>query len=78
MSPASDTQNRHLTNKRDAGFERSLIEEYLLGKGYRRSDLKNLPVVQRKELLKEASIYASLKMADIEARSKFSHKIKPP
>jgi hypothetical protein len=59
-------------------LEKKYIEEYLLSKGYRRKDLRNLPKEEAKRLMTEASTYASLKLADIEARSRFRDKIHWP
>ena len=48
-----------------------LVERYLKDKGYRLEDLSNLPVKQAKELMKEASMYASLKLAEVDAKARF-------
>jgi hypothetical protein len=61
-----------------AALENKYIEDYLLSKGYRRKDLQSLPKEVAKTLMREASTYASLKLADIEARSKFRDKIHWP
>jgi hypothetical protein len=62
----------------ESNLERKLIAEYLLNKGYSLSVLKNLPKKKAKILMKEACRYATLKLAEIEARSKFRRKIKTP
>lgn len=62
----------------ESGLDRQLIAEHLLSKGYRMSDLRNLPEEQRKALMREACVYAALRLANIEAKSKFSQKIKAP
>jgi hypothetical protein len=54
-----------------AGLEKSLIDGYLKDKGYTRSDLKKLPEVEFKQFMKEASIYASGKLAELEERAHF-------
>ena len=59
-------------------LERRLIAEYLLSKGYQFSDLQNLPVEERKILMKEACLYASVRLANIEAKNKFRKKIMLP
>jgi hypothetical protein len=56
-------------------LERQLISDYLMEKGYRLETLKTLPRCQVKELMTEACTYASLKLAEIEARSQFRRKI---
>jgi hypothetical protein len=56
-------------------LEKKFIEEYLLSRGYRRSDLQKLSKQEAKALMAKASTYASLKLADIESRSRFVKKI---
>ena len=57
-------------------LERQLIIDYLSEKGYSLKDIKTLPPNQAKQLMTKACTYASLKLAEIEARSKFRHKIR--
>ena len=78
MSPVSKTGKRNTFKTNESILERHLIAEYLLSKGYHKSDLKNLPHEQRKKLMKEACMYAAIKLANIEAKSKFRQKIKGP
>ncbi|MFZ2097761.1 MAG: hypothetical protein WAV05_14110 [Anaerolineales bacterium] len=78
MSPISKTLNHNTYKNNESVLERHLIAEYLLSKGYRESDLQILPEKRRKELMKEACIYATVKLANIEAKSKFRQKIKGP
>ncbi|UCH58894.1 MAG: hypothetical protein JSV61_11830 [Anaerolineales bacterium] len=52
-------------------LEKKLIEEYLIEKGYRMDDLHNMPEVQAKALMQEACRYASLKLAEVESKTKF-------
>jgi len=66
------------TGNTESTLERKLIAEYLLGKGYTWSDLKDLPKKKANSLMKEACRYATLKLAEIEARSKFRRKIHMP
>jgi hypothetical protein len=56
-------------------LERQLINQYLNSKGYIRQDLETLPQEQARALMRDACIYASLKLAEIEARSSLSQKI---
>ena len=56
-------------------LEWQLITDYLRDKGYTRQDLKKLPKEQAHRLMTEACRYASLKLAEIEARAKFRQKI---
>jgi len=66
----------HLHSAPQSALERELINEYLKNKGYRLKDMHKLPEEEEKRLMKEACQYASLKLAEIEARAGFSHKIK--
>jgi hypothetical protein len=71
------------TNERDdypreglkATLEKKYIEEYLHSRGYRRKDLKKLAKEVAKQLMIEASTYASLKLVDIESRARFQKMI---
>jgi len=56
-------------------LERQLINDYLKSKGYPRQVLLTLPIEQARILMTEACTYASLKLAEVEARSQFSKKI---
>lgn len=60
-----------LVENMHAGLEKSLIETYLKSKGYTRGDLKKLPEAEARQLMKEASIYASGKLAELEERAQF-------
>ena len=77
------TENKQLLGK-DASdrpeydLERNLIAEYLRNKGYSMADLKELPEELANSLMKEACQFAAFKLAEIEARSKFRHKIVSP
>ena len=55
--------------------EKTFIKDYLKEKGYTLADLKHLEPAQARQLMKEASIYASNKLAEIELRAHFVHKI---
>jgi hypothetical protein len=72
------TLDRSLLEGPQSGLERKLIAEYLLSKGFWKSDLRNMPEEQRKALMKEACIYAAVKLADIEAKFKFRLRIQAP
>jgi hypothetical protein len=54
-----------------AVLEKSLIEAYLMGKGFSLEKLKKLPKAEAKRLMTEASIYASGKLAELEERAHF-------
>ncbi len=52
-----------------AELEKMLISGYLRDKGYALSSLKSLPHEQAEALMKEASRYASAKLAELESRA---------
>jgi hypothetical protein len=52
-----------------AFLEKTLIETYLKGKGYTLEELKSLPEAEAKQLMKEASTFASCKLAELEDRA---------
>jgi hypothetical protein len=70
--------DRDMLEGPQSGLERKLIAEHLLSKGYRKSDLQNMPEEQRKALMKEACVYAAVKLANIEAKFKFRLRIQAP
>ena len=50
-------------------LEKLLIETYLKGKGYTMDALKGVPEEVAKQLMKEACIYASSKLAEVEVKA---------
>jgi hypothetical protein len=52
-------------------LERALIVEYVRARGYDPLRLADLPEEERKALLKDASVHASLKLTEVESRSHF-------
>jgi hypothetical protein len=58
-----------------AGLEKMFIEEYLKEKGYRWCELAKLDPHEMKKLMTEACMYATTKLADIEAKTGFRHNI---
>ncbi len=56
-------------------LEQQLISDYLNSKGHTREDLLTLPIEQVRQLMREACKYASLRLAEIEARSQLRQKI---
>jgi hypothetical protein len=56
-------------------LERSLIDEYLRAVGYDPLTLDQLPEPLRNNLLREASVYASGKLMEVESRSHFLQEI---
>ena len=68
---ANKNNSRPIMEDMHADLERSLIEAYLKGKGFSLEDLKRLPEAEAKQLMKEASVYASGKLAELEERAHF-------
>ena len=56
-------------------LERALINDYLRARGYDPVKLADLPELERTKLLAEASVYASGKLVEVEARSHFLDEI---
>lgn len=56
-------------------LERALIDEFVRGRGYDPLRLSELPERERETLLKEASVYASARLTEVESRSRFVHEI---
>jgi len=52
-----------------AFLEKTLIDAYLKGKGYTLKDLQKMPEEEAKQLMKEASTYASGKLAEVELKA---------
>lgn len=52
-----------------------LLKSYLAGKGYTLEKVHELPPMIRVNLMTAASIYVSLKLAEIESRSRLKQKI---
>ena len=56
-------------------LEQTLIDEYVRARGYDPSSLAQLPADVRHDLLKDASLYASMKLSEVESRSHFVQEI---
>ncbi len=54
-----------------AQLEQSLIDDYIRGKGYDPRNLADVPEGVRERLLIDASVYASGKLVEVEARSHY-------
>ncbi|HEY7186805.1 MAG TPA: hypothetical protein VH436_09660 [Vicinamibacterales bacterium] len=59
-----------------AGLERTLIEAYAAGAGYDVGSLRARTDETAREVLRNASLYASEKLAEVEARSHYLHSLK--
>ncbi|MDX1665088.1 MAG: hypothetical protein R3272_14950 [Candidatus Promineifilaceae bacterium] len=69
MSVRQEFAQDCLQNGPQSALERTLIQDYLMEKGYRLADLRRLPPEERRRLMKDACQYASLKLATIESTS---------
>lgn len=78
MSEMNIDLERCLSEGPQSALERKLVEEYLLEKGYHREDLKKMPKDEVKKLMTEACMYASGKLAELEAKSHFRDNIRAP
>jgi hypothetical protein len=58
-----------------AQLERTFIDEFLRARGVDPRTLDQLPEIEAKALLKAASIYAAMKLTEVEARAHFVHEI---
>ena len=56
-------------------LERALIDEFVRARGYDPLRLADLPGEERERLLKEASVYASGRLTEVESRSRFLDEI---
>lgn len=57
-------------------LERAFIDEYLRSHGYDREALAKLAEVQLELLMKQASTYASGRLAEVESRAEYIHEIR--
>jgi hypothetical protein len=67
-----------MTEGPQSALEKKFVEGYLQSKGYSREDLHKLPENVVKQLMKEACMYASLKLAELQAKSQFREEIHMP
>jgi len=68
----SPTQAEPMSDPR-AQLEKALIADYLRTRGYELEKLHELPEELAKQLMTEASTYASARLAEVEARAHFVH-----
>jgi len=66
------TTPREAEEEIHALLERCLIEEFLKSKGHTKESLRVLPEDEAQRLKREASIFASNKLAEIEIRARFT------
>lgn len=69
------TPTQYIGRAIQSTLERQFIVDYLAENGYTLKEIQTLPKSLAKELMTAACLYASLQLAEIEARSKLVHKI---
>ena len=73
MSP--DRSDRPIMQDQHTLLEQAFIDEFLRGRGYDTERLGALPAADLEHLMKQASAYASGKLAEVEARAHYVHDI---
>jgi len=65
-------ENIHKNNEEvpESRLEKIFIEAYITSKGYKLKDLKLLPPDELRQLMVDASIFASAKLAEVETRAR--------
>ena len=58
-----------------AQLEQAFIAEFLERRGHTLATLHGLPEEEANELLKEASVYASARLSEVESRAQYVHDI---
>jgi len=58
-----------------SALEKKYIQQYLLAQGYCLSDLRGMPSEFSRRLMREASLYASLKLAELESKARLRKNI---
>jgi hypothetical protein len=67
----SDEADTHPLETPLGQLERALIDQFVRARGYDPNKLADLPEHERETLLADASVYASGKLMEVEARSHF-------
>jgi len=76
MSEKPSAEDRDVFEWPQSGLEARYIEDYLKSRGYRREELRDLPKEEARILMIEAGRYATARLAEHEARSKFRKEIR--
>jgi len=71
MYPEDDDFDEFIKHAPRSLLKRTLVVDYLLGKGYLLSDLEALPPVVAKGLMREACRFATLRLVASNARENF-------
>ncbi|MBI3942449.1 MAG: hypothetical protein HY326_05500 [Chloroflexi bacterium] len=70
-----EDSGRFVTEEQNAELGRMFIEEYLAHRGLTWDTVCRLPEEEAKSIMTEASTYASIKLAEVEDRARFVHKL---
>jgi hypothetical protein len=70
----AERRDRHVQDARTQ-LEQALIAEFVRARGYDPDELFELPPEQVTALLKEASVFASARLTEVESRAHFVHEI---
>ena len=72
---SNDTFERLAVESPLAQLERTIIDEFMRVRGHDPRKLADLPALERDSLLRQASVFASSRLAEVESRSHFLHEI---
>lgn len=61
-----------------AALERALIKEFLQSRGHTEESVRGLPPDAAHALLREASLHASLRLTEVEARAHYTRDLHDP
>lgn len=70
-----DDSYQFVLEDKQAELARSFIEERLKSQGYSLKTLCELPPEEAKRIMIDASVYASVKLAEVEDKAHFVHSI---
>ena len=73
MRPDADQPPRH---DQTADLESSFISEYLERHGHSHETVRQLPDAERHALMRQASSYASMRLAEVETRARYVDDLK--
>ncbi|HEX6292319.1 MAG TPA: hypothetical protein VFZ66_24240 [Herpetosiphonaceae bacterium] len=71
----SQRQQETIAQGAQAQLERAYIEQYLNNLGYTEETLRNLPEMQVRQIMSAASLFASIKLTEVEARSHWAEEL---
>jgi len=74
MTP-NKNNDREILSEIHPFLEKLLIETYLKGKGYTMEILRSMPEEEVKQLMKDASTYASGKLTEVEVKAHLMQKL---